>query len=642
MGTRTTRRVISAALVASMLAGACATSNDGPDAAPTPDPTATLAGDPTLEPVESVEQFSVEPLIRVDQFGYLPGATKVAVIADPENGFNAALDFDAGSTYVVRSVADGSSVFSGEPTAWNGGAVDPQSGDRGWWFDFSSVTEPGEYQVVDLERGVASHRFRIGDDAYDDVLDAALRMFWFNRANTDHPADLAGPWADQAAFVGPGQDTEARAVDDPDNDQTARDLSGGWSDAGDTNKYVTFAAAPVHQLLAAYRTHPERFDDEVGIPESGNGIPDIVDEVAWEIAWLVKMQNPDGGVLTKVGNVEWGETAVPSEDTQPRFYEEACSSATIAAAGMFAHAAVVFDTVPELADEADELRDRALAAWDWYQANPVRDDCDDGAVKAGDADLSRDDQTAAAVVAAVYLLELTGDTDFAATIADGLDRTRPFLDDGLGRYDPHHGDALAFHLASGDATPETAERIAERFDAAAGGDHIGAAPSTGLHRASMPDAQYHWGSHLPMANTGSSNLLVSQVLGIDPDRAERAEAHLGWFHGVNPLGLVMLSNMGDAGAEVSVRELYHYWFGEHTVFDVGSAGGVGPAPGYVVGGPNASYSGAATPPGGQPPQKAYLDENAASEAEPLWEISEPAIYYQAAYIRLLTGVMSLS
>src|SRR5678815_1935566 len=106
--------------------------------------------------------------------------------------------------------------------------------------------------------------------------------------------------------MGPGQDSEARSVKDRNNAKTARDLSGGWWDAGDTNKYVTFAQPVIHQLLTAYSERPKTFSDDFGIPESGNGLPDILDELKVELDWLRRMQPSDlnGGVLLKVGNVE--------------------------------------------------------------------------------------------------------------------------------------------------------------------------------------------------------------------------------------------------------------------------------------------------------------------------------------------------
>jgi len=97
--------------------------------------------------------------------------------------------------------------------------------------------------------------------------------------------------------------------------------------------------------------------------------------------------------------------------------------------------------------------------------------------------------------------------------------------------------------------------------------------------------------------------------------------------------------MEDYGAEKSIRQLYHYWFSHKSPYDDAKKSPIGPAPGYLVGGPNANYSGTSAPPRGQPAQKAYRDWNTDTVADAPWELSEPAIYYQAAYIRLLSAVI---
>ena len=81
------------------------------------------------------------------------------------------------------------------PHRWpgGGGEVHEQSGDRGWWFDFSAVQESGTYYLVDVVSDTRSPAFEVGDDVYDDVLDAALKMFWFNRANVEHPRSSQVP-----------------------------------------------------------------------------------------------------------------------------------------------------------------------------------------------------------------------------------------------------------------------------------------------------------------------------------------------------------------------------------------------------------------------------------------------------------------
>lgn len=117
-----------------------------------------------------------------------------------------------------------------------------------------------------------------------------------------------------------------------------------------------------------------------------------------------------------------------------------------------------------------------------------------------------------------------------------------------------------------------------------------------------------------------------------------AEQHLHWLHGANPMGLVMLSNMASAGAESSLSEIYHTWFANGTVWDSTRTSARGPAPGYLAGGPNTTYTGSVAGLASQPPQKAYKDWNT-GWPENSWEVTEPAIYYQAAYVQLLARLM---
>ena len=99
--------------------------------------------------------------------------------------------------------------------------------------------------------------------------------------------------------------------------------------------------------------------------------------------------------------------------------------------------------------------------------------------------------------------------------------------------------------------------------------------------------------------------------------------------------------MSSYGAEKSANQIYHTWFANGSVWDDATTSIYGPAPGFVPGGPNAGYSGNPnlSPPNNQPLQKSYLDFNSIADAS--WEITEPGIYYQAAYVRLLSQVMSL-
>ena len=317
---------------------------------------------------DSADRIPLDHHILVDQFGYLPGEAKVAVIRDPQAGYDKNDHFSPGARYQLRRATDSAAVLTGRPAPWKGGATEPLSGDRGWWFDFSAVDAPGRYFVYDVDRNVRSAAFSIDPHVYRNVLKAAMRMYYYQRSGTAKPAGLAGAcWADEAAYAGKNQDTEAHDVTDRDNAAKIRDLGGGWFDAGDTDKYVTFAAQAVHQLLTAFSANKAAFGDDYQIPESGNGIPDVLDEVRWETDWLKKMQYADGSFALKVGELDYVPASPPSSDHSPRFYVPSCTSATIAGAGMLAHAAYEFRSFAPLAAEARDLKARAALAWRQYQ-----------------------------------------------------------------------------------------------------------------------------------------------------------------------------------------------------------------------------------------------------------------------------------
>ena len=595
----------------------------------------------------------------VDQFGYRPDMKKVAILVDPQEGSNAKDEYLPGGTLELRRFSDGVKVLSGKPKLWLGGATQPSSGDRGSWFDFSSVTEPGSYFVYDPLNGVRSVRFDIGKDVYRDVLKAAVRMFYFNRANfaKEKPfACVAGKcWTQGADYMGPGQDEAAHSVLDKNNDQTARDLSGGWWDAGDTDKYTTFTDSVIHQLLSAYDDNAHAFTDDYGIPESGNGLPDLIDEVKYELDFLKKMQasDLDGGALLKVGSVDFGDPVPDQSKLKRYYYPGPCSSATITVASVFAHAALTFSKLDRLADYAADLRKRALAAWAYYGSHPKSDACDDQTIKAGDADVGLADQDARAVVAAVYLFALTGDPQFDDFVAKMRGLTRPFKEDRWSVYDPAEGDALLFYTTLPKASAELKRAILDRkVSQWKSVDLYGMKPEKDLYRAFMREDSYHWGSNQARANFGNTNYDLVQYRLVTGEEAEsardRAAGILSSFHGVNPLQLVYLTQMSAYGAERSCNEIFHTWFRDGDErWDSALTSELGPAPGYVPGGPNKSYCATdkdhkcyASAFRRQPAQKVYLDFNTGwapeRDFDMSWALTEPGIYYQAAYVKLLS------
>lgn len=587
---------------------------------------------------------------RIDQFGYYPGEEKVAVIGCAQRGFDAPDDFAPGAKLEVQRWPGRETKFVGAPIAWNGGATDAIAGDKGWWFDFSELREPGEYVIFDPERGKRSHVFRIGLDVYAQLLVQALRTFFYQREAFDKKPPFADPrWSD-----GPSQlnDKKARSVLAKADATTERDLSGGWMDAGDQNKYVTFLDGTIPGLLYAYMQYPEVFGDDTNIPESGNQVPDIIDEVDWEILWLAKMQDVDGGVFLKVGTLDTNDPSPPSADSRPRYYGRKCSASTISFAAVMAQVALVYRQIPAFSARVAGLTEAAEKAWNWLMAHPTLDEaCDLGEVKSGDADRTIPQQQMELVRAAVWLHALTGKSIYLDHLKTYHQKFNGLAKDWWGPYWVTNDDAALFHAASSHAEPAIKARI---FDSvgkrnSACADYCGFKPDSALYRAYMPEQAFHWGSNMQRADAGNilMRMLDYQVNSAEhPNYLKRALQHLHWLHGVNALGLVYLSNMGQFGAERSVDQFFHTWFAHGSVWDSARSSPKGPPPGYLVGGPNTSYgkepwypaqAKSISPPYNQPPEKSYADFNEPELAS--YAVTENAIYYQASYIRLLAGAM---
>lgn len=637
-------------LLATIVLPACSSqsSSSVPSATPsstTPSPAPVSSGKSADYPPYAVPKLqgvtvpglpAITSRIHVDQFGYLPDSAKCAILSDPQKGYNEAESYTPGAKLEVRT-RDGKTVFSGAPTIWNEGKVHEDSGDRGWWFDFSTVKTPGEYYIFDPTNNVRSAVFKVADNVFAPILRDVSRVFYYQRLGVDLKEPYAEkPWTEAAGLT---QDSHARSVEAKDDPKSERDLSGGWMDAGDTNKYPPFNGEVIHPLLYAYTANPKVFGDANGIPESGNNLPDLLDEVKVQLDWLLKMQFPDGAVPVKMGNIDYNGKWPLSDDKRPRYYGPKDSGAAIITAGNFAHAARVYSQFPAWKEYAQRLRTAAVLSWDWFQSHPRTFKSDTGEIKSGGANRSNEEQDRYECFAAIHLFALTGDEKYHAVVKTRAGTTRQMSEYLWSPYDASAAEALAEYTTFKNADPALAEKIKAQLQKSAVSDQWAPAPTADLYRAWMVPTSYHWGSTTVRANYGTIALLAARYGGVSPADAARLKSRaadlLHSFHGVNPLTLVYLSNMGRDGAELSVSSIYHERYNVSTPF-VNN-----PPPGYVVGGPNQSFSGKAADGAPsvewlktQPRAKAYADFNKAWP-ESSWELSEPAIYYQSTYIRLL-------
>ncbi len=590
--------------------------------------------------------------IHIDQFGYTENAVKVAVISNPQVGFNSSSSFTPSATIEVRNANTDAIVYSGAPIPWSDGSIHSQSGDSGWWFDFTSISTPGDYYIYDALENERSANFSINNTVYNTLIEASSKMFYYNRCGfvKNQPFVLEG-FTDGMSFA---QDEFTRDVTNQNNTETTKDMRGGWFDAGDYNKYVTFADTAVHDLLWAYQLYPEVFTDAFNIAESGNGIPDILDEVKWELDWLLKMINSDGSVHIKMGSRNFSEniSTPPSANNDTRYYAPVCTSSALAATTMLAHAAKVFREFSSMDSYAQLLEEKAELTWNWVvpylNENTLQPNCDDGAVVAGDADRSVQEQLEMAINAAIYLFDLTNDASYNLYVIDNIETSEVITSGQWDNYNINNIDALLHYT-----TLEGADNITKTLilddaleDVSNNYNNYFQFNDLSLYRDYSNDWTYHWGSSSSKARMGLVNQVI-QHYGVNTNESStynlRAKETLHYFHGVNPLGIVYLSNMYDYGAEKSVNQIYHSWFYDGTIWDDALTSTYGPAPGFVTGGPNSNYTANTnlSPPYNQPLQKSYLDFNTGNPDQS-WEITEPAIYYQAAYVRLLAGVISTS
>jgi endoglucanase len=584
---------------------------------------------------------AVTTSIKVDHFGYRPGDPKVAIFsADP------------GAAVQVRGAGDGV-VFT---VPAKGGSIvrkgtDSSSGDPVWWVDFSPVDAPGRYHLFSAALNARSYEFVIAPNVYDEVLRAALKTFYFQRCGIAKDRRHAGAWADEAACH--RQDASAAAAAGQ-VDRGRRDLAGGWHDAGDYNKYLWYAASnAVLFLLRAWEEDPSAFPDGgLDIPESGNGVSDLLDEVKWELDFFLKMQLPDGAVLSELrADTDASGAAPPSRDTTVRRYHDPTLQSGAVFAGSCARAARAFGEAGQTA-YAERLRRAALSTWTWLLGQ-------------GDSDEK--------VWAAAEVFRMDPAAVRAREYVDGYHPASwsgVSFDLNVKSYDAQA--ALAY-VEAPSATPAVA--AAMRASIARAVDEIFAADD--LYRNGMPAASYHWGSNATRAGRGVFLLEAARRGATGSHTADDCRRHaldlLHFFHGQNPLSMVYLTNMASRGGEHSSWQIFHHWFGQsqspysrakyvgkppsvlepHYPYFSGSdnhgvrddkLSAFGPAPGFVPGGPNTSYSGDAAPPRGERwPNRSYRDWNdQAVWTSRTWEITESSIGYQAPYVALVAAFVANS
>ena len=287
-------------------------------------------------------------VVLVNQAGYLPGEAKFVYF------------LSAADSFMVIDQSNGTAYFA--DTLHLTAVKDPSTGNRTYRGDFSALTRTGTY-VVATTNGDTSFPFVVSPSAYNDVAQKSIKGFYYQRCGGALLASNAGVYARAACHTHDG-------VYHSTTGKTGSHVcTGGWHDAGDYGKYTVNAGVSVGTLLLAYELSPATLQaDNLNIPESGNGVPDILDEVRYELAWLLTMQDSaDGGVYFKVTTENFDGFEMPSSDAATRYIYQKSSTATGDFCAMMAQAARVyqpFDTA-----FSSQCLAAARRAWVWLSAN---------------------------------------------------------------------------------------------------------------------------------------------------------------------------------------------------------------------------------------------------------------------------------
>ncbi|GAC1528888.1 MAG: glycoside hydrolase family 9 protein [Sediminibacterium sp.] len=303
---------------------------------------------------------NVTTAIKLNQLGFYPHAPKVAVVT----GTVSSPDFYITSTNLRDTVFRG--VLSEERAS-------VYSSTRTRIAEFSALSEKGSFVVLVPGLG-HSYVFEIGDDVNKKAAIATLKGYYFQRASMSLEEQFAGKWHRSAGHPDNIVYIHSSAATSQRPEGTIVSTPGGWYDAGDYNKYVVNSGITMGTMLSAYEDFPGHFKQlKTRIPESGNGVPDILNEAIYNLRWMLTMQDPyDGGVYHKCTNASFDGMVMPGITRTPRYVVQKGTAATLDFAAVTAQASRILSKYGmQLPGLADSCMKAAGKAWQWALLHPA-------------------------------------------------------------------------------------------------------------------------------------------------------------------------------------------------------------------------------------------------------------------------------
>ena len=566
-----------------------------------------LSGLLLLASVAPAQAQPADAAPSVNQIGYLPGGAKWAALPAVESANFSVLDARTGQV------------------AWHGTltpATDWSAAQQSVRLaDFSGLTRPGSYRL--RVAGLAdSPTFVVAPDAYAALNAASIKALYFNRAGSELLPEHAGAYARAGGHADTQVRVHASAASPGRPEGTLIASPRGWYDAGDYNKYIVNSGITCYTLLAAYEHFPEFFQRQaLRIPESGNGMPDLLNELLWNLDWMLSMQDPqDGGVYHKLTNKGFDGRVMPHEAIAERYVVQKSTAAALDFAAVMATASRVFQPFEaQRPGLSVRMLGAARSAWDWAQAHPQAIYRQPADIHTGDYGDSHLEDEFAWAAAELYIS--TRDPAFyAAMKPENLPNRVPSWSDvsGLAWM------SLAQHRQH--LTPEADQALIERrINALA--QQLASAWQTSPYRLAMQGSDFNWGSNSAVLNQAMM-LIQGYRMGGERSQLDAAQSALDYVLGRNPLGLSMVTGFGEHSPQ-------------HPHHRPSQADGIAaPVPGFIVGGANPGQQDAANCPLPYPskaPALSYLDHDcsyASNEVAINW--NAPLTYVSAA-LQVLTG-----
>jgi endoglucanase len=544
--------------------------------------------------------------VKVSSIGYLPGRVKRASITA------------AATSFVIKRDADGSVALTGTASA---AKTDPDTSQSIVTADFTSVTEPGMY-YVDVPGVGRSVSFPIGNDVYREAFVAGMLGFYGWRCNT----------AVSYTFKGQTYSHEACHMDDAHLDYIGttggtRDGRKGWHDAGDYGKYTVNAGMTLGSLLAAWEEYSSVLASySWPIPETGGTTPDFLDEIRWELEWVLKMQysDSDGRVSHKLTSINFDPPwdgglatehwVMPENDNQTRYFVPSGSAAIADFVAMLAKAARIYK--PYDSAFADKCLNAAKVSYAYLQANTANQTFTDPTKTGAYTTTDSDDR----LWAAAEMWETTGD---AAALSDFETRaatfSKTYVDTDFDWINMKNLGMYVYLLSKRMGKNQTTVTAIQSALTKAADTLVTARNNSGYGRALSGKAgNYYWGSNGSVART-CMLLQVANRLSPKADYLDTCVDQISWIFGRNYYNRSQVTGLG-----INPPQNPHHRPSR-------ADGIVDPWPGLLVGGGNNTSTQA--PGGNKNGATNWTDDIEA------YELNEVALNWNAPLIYALAGFL---